>query len=465
MPARPTQPATPAPVAFDGPAPFVPPPPPPPPVYVPPSEGPVARDRKRCIDCRRVLPRATSYDLKWTGDPYGLADRERARLRRRLRREPIERKPTELELAQCRHVALQMAPKPGARIQIQSVCRECSLHRQRRLTALRALEGAAAEYGVTVERGEFARTAHLESMPPALCGLDVLEPLARAGVVVMNGRGAVLPAEPVDALRVCYAACLSPHRTGALGRERAALLNRIPALAAKAPKHRMARCAEDVRDVILVREGGACADAAAKRLVARLWKLRQKKAQAMLASGALDRFQVGTRLLEGIYDAITSWNPIHESGAALKTHAYNRIGRALQLRGRKDFTIAAQKGDDGRWHGGAASLHTLMPSDEDQLVPHAVPYHTAHQAAVCVRAENRNGGFTEAAQRDVSAALAALSPVDRLIATRLWMSPGSVTTKQIAEEAGLDVADVRARSRQVRALLVCLLKDYDADPE
>ena len=463
MPDRSPEPALLEPAPFDGPVPFIPQSAGPPPAYSPPFEGRVLRTHKRCITCRRVFPRdGDEFTLKWSNDPYGLASKAQGQLRRRL-----GRKPTARQLARCKRAALKLKPSANARLQVQSICRECHRLRKQRLKTLRRLEAAAGLHGAVTERGEFYRTAQVVPLPTALAGLDALEPLAQAGIVLTDSAGPVLPAAPGDALRVCYAALLSPLRVGALGKERVALLERIPKLVKKAgPKHPMAKRAEDVRDVVLVREGGACENAAASRLISRLWKTRMRKAQAMIKSGALDRFEATTRLLEGIFDAVISWDPVHESGAALKTHAFNRIGRALQLRGRKDFAIAAQKGDDGRWYGGAASLHALLPADgEDRLVPHAVNYTAGNQAAVRVCAERRNEALTGAVQQDVSEALATLTPVDRRIAVRLWMAPEKVTMKQVAEEAGLDVPDVRARAKQIRALLGVLLKDHDKENE
>jgi hypothetical protein len=290
------------------------------------------------------------------------------------------------------------------------------------------------------------------------------EALALAGVVLMESPASaearpMLPRSAVAALRVCYAALTSPNRPGPL-RERVMLLAAIPKLVKLADGHAMAKRAEDVIDVALVREGGALASVAMIRILSRMWRQACRMAEPKIKSGALDKHEAASRMQNGIFGAVLSWEPLHESGSVLATQCGWRVPRALQLRGRKDWAIAAQKDESGRWTGGAVSLEALIPanSDGESFVPHATSYSSAAPVPL-VCAEHRNKAEEQSVRYDVLAALDILGETDRKIAVMLWSGSKTPMT-QVAVEVELSVAEVKARAKQVRLLLATLLADY-----
>lgn len=441
------------------------------PAYKPPILRSVPTTHARCVDCCRVYPRVGHFALRFRRDPYGLASGAKRRMRNKIRARE-GRSPTAKELVACAAAALQRAPARNATICIQPRCFECDKLRGKRRVALRALARAMAPYDVDVVRGPRYMTAALVGDAPTTAVLSVMEPLARTGVVLMGDTGPVLPVgNPVAALRVCYAALTSANLTGSLRGERVALLKEIPALAEAAAGHMMAERAQDVIDVVLVREGGACADGAMRRILDRFRPRFSRKARVKIESGALEgyydrdagefRGDGWARLDEGILDGVLSWDPMHESGAELATQCGWRVPRALQLRGRKDHHIAAQE-EDGQWSGGAVSLSALAPDmDEDAgVAPHAVAY-TEGRAASSVNGERRYNETVDGARHDVSVALAVLTPVDRKIATLFWMSSSrKVHATQVAAEMGMALSEVKERAEQIAALLATLLVDY-----
>ena len=357
-------------------------------------------------------------------------------------------------------------------LRTQPRCRKCDLLRSNRRGAVGSLRRTLRSYGVTLTSAtDFSSVAIVGEVPEAVLSTGILEDLGSGGVALVDETGEPrFPQDPTAALRASYSLLFSDRwaKRGALGPVRVKVLQRVTELAKlacnRAPA--LAARADDVVDVVLVREEGALASVAMERLLSRHWRRVWRRADSAIKSGALDAHEASARLAEGIFDAAISWDPLHESGAGLGTHVFNRAGRALQLRGKKDFAIAATKGDDGHWTGGAQSLASCSVRDGDagdaMRSPNAVVYSAGH-AALGVGAVRLAVSWSEAVRHDVREALGALSATDRKIAELLWAEQSRTAMVCVADTVGLRVSEVKARARQIQSLLVVLLADYGVE--
>lgn len=420
--------------------------------------GRVPSTHKPCSECGRVLPRSTHYRLRYADDPYGIAR----------------------GLTKKKRAAVLQAAAPNDRVLcVQPRCIQCdNLRRGRRRAVTELRRKLKPHSSAVVKHDSLFHTVEIRGRVPREVRELLLEPAARAGLVVVDKKGApVLPREPEAALRVCYAGVLpikvvkeganrkiKPSRLGHFGGEQIAMLNAIPKLVANLPKSPLARLARDVIDVALVREWGEHSEEAMAsildRVRVRMWKFARK----MIAAGLLDTEEAEARLLNGIYDGVRTWDPLHPSHAALVTHCGHRVKRSLQLRGRKDHRIAARKGSDGRFHGGAVSLDVLVPptvADEGVFVPHAQSYSTGAGAVPRSSTERREGSRQLSVRSDVTTALSGLDEVDRRIAEGLFMS--DVSTTRLAQELGMTVGDLRKRANAIRETLQAALAPYQQE--
>ena len=409
----------------------------------------VPSTHKPCSECGRVLPRATHYRLRYADNPFNLPDGEE-----------------------------DGSDVPGDRVLcVQPRCIACDNLRRERSRAVTELRRKLSKYkSAVVKHDSLYHTVEIRGRVPRAIREMLLEPAARAGLIVVDEKGEpFLPKDPEAALRVCYAGVLPiyikkagssqkirPSRIGHFGREQIALLKAIPGLVNKLPdKHPFAKLAQDVVDVALVREWGDHSEEAMDAIIGRLRRKLWKFARAMVDSKMLRPDEAETRFVEGIYDGVRTWDPLHPSCAALLTHCGHRVKRSLQLRGRKDHRIAARKDSDGRFRGGAASLDTLMPpkiADEGAFVPHARSYSTGAGAVPSVQSDRREESRRLAIQSDVAEALEVLDPVSRRIVEGVFLSDFSIG--RMSEELGMTTGELRRRVSEIKETLQVALASY-----
>ena len=414
---------------------------------------------KPCAECLRVLPRETSYALRYLDDPYGVAANENKRRRNGGQTLVPGPKAKEADPVayEARIAFIAQANTAAEALLVQPRCFECDQLRKQRQAFTNALRKRWPEAALStrIDKG-YRRVIQDGPLSPQEHAALVLE-AGRRGIAVLTPQGALsVPQDDVAALKGAYALLTTNMRVGALGRDRE---DAVTLIRERAPKvdSKLGRWSEDVIDAALVREGLDRASDAYVRILGRYKKHHAKAAWALITHRKIDKDWVWGRYDEAFLHGVRKWNPLHK--AALSSYIGNWVKRYLAPdRTRADRYLGVYKQDDGTWSKPAVSTSGMASTSagvcdgvlESTFESHAVSY-TAGGACTSANADASAIATAQARESDVREALSALTDVEHEIAMRVFAN--GEAQGHVAADLGMTRAELRVLMDDVAAKL------------
>ena len=370
-------------------------------------------------------------------------------------------------------------------------CTDCRRTMRERFRAARLVQRDLDTRGISVTVRDRCRDVRLSKRPKEKWLVKHCEPLAAAGIVLVNDSNHVpiLPADPTAAIRTAYRAliplaivpkkgnkketeAIPSGRLGPLGRDRLWLMGHLHRLARQPGVSKfLAKQASDVIDLALLHEGGVAADDACVAILDRYRRRCYKLALAKWTSGLMDKESAEARLDEGILIGAKRWTPLHPRKAACGTLVFYAAIRELQIRTRADRAEGVYELPDNQgWSQAAVSYDQIMTRSVDDACKFD-PGEDAKVGADGIGGGARHNGHAatgipvqysdETLAVDLAAAFSQLDPDDVKLITDRLVEKFSI--KKIASARGITTGEATRRIRSAQAKLKDHLSDYEAN--